>query len=357
MQKRVVITLHGIRTRGVWQKELVPLLARAGLIPYALDYGYFSSLSLLRASRREFERDSFIDRYDRIRAETGEDRPSVIAHSFGSKIIADSLLHNPAIRFDKVILCGSIVRNDFDWPMLIARRQVNFVENDYGSKDIWPRVARYLGYEFGDSGVRGFAASDLMLVQRRFETYKHSHYFSRTHFETLWLKTLMVNIRVIRTILWILVEKASIELKLETTEVRACIWCPDRRESFLRIPSDLHVNLDDAEAQRTIAFDSVESVNPGVAEAFTKRVACVLEIGTAAGQFLIPTQSTITANPLLCWTVAIPVFKLDGNSLLGVLCVDGLRPSTMQKLTKLAGDLGPLAREIANHIEQSETWL
>lgn len=39
---RCVISLHGIRTRGVWQKDLAPVLARHGLIPYALDYGSFS---------------------------------------------------------------------------------------------------------------------------------------------------------------------------------------------------------------------------------------------------------------------------------------------------------------------------
>lgn len=29
----VVISLHGIRTRGVWQNDLVPELALAGLVP------------------------------------------------------------------------------------------------------------------------------------------------------------------------------------------------------------------------------------------------------------------------------------------------------------------------------------
>lgn len=46
-RRRVVVSLHGIRTRGVWQKELVPALAIAGFIPYVLDYGHVGALELL----------------------------------------------------------------------------------------------------------------------------------------------------------------------------------------------------------------------------------------------------------------------------------------------------------------------
>jgi hypothetical protein len=42
-----VLTLHGIRTRGTWQKELVPALNGAGFNTVPLAYGFFWALALL----------------------------------------------------------------------------------------------------------------------------------------------------------------------------------------------------------------------------------------------------------------------------------------------------------------------
>ena len=39
-----VISLHGIRTRGPWQKDIAPLLAENGFVPHPLDFGYFMAL-------------------------------------------------------------------------------------------------------------------------------------------------------------------------------------------------------------------------------------------------------------------------------------------------------------------------
>src|SRR5471030_2147321 len=81
---KIVVTLHGIRTRGQWQKQITPYLARQGLIPYHLDYGFFGVLSFVlpwtRASRVQWLRTELRDLMDR----TGAKRVSVIAHSFGT---------------------------------------------------------------------------------------------------------------------------------------------------------------------------------------------------------------------------------------------------------------------------------
>ncbi len=50
---RVVISLHGIRTRGKWQKELAPLLNQSGFTAVLSDYGYFNALELLLPWSRE----------------------------------------------------------------------------------------------------------------------------------------------------------------------------------------------------------------------------------------------------------------------------------------------------------------
>ena len=45
-RKKVLISLHGIRTRGEWQKELCPLVSEKSWKYYPLDYGYFSAAQL-----------------------------------------------------------------------------------------------------------------------------------------------------------------------------------------------------------------------------------------------------------------------------------------------------------------------
>ena len=153
MAKRVVISIHGIRTRGEWQKKLVPMLARADFIPYAIDYGHFRAISLLRRSQRERAIDRLLRDYNDIVGESGDQRPSIIAHSFGTYQVAALIERYPNVRFDKVIFAASIVRSDFDWPRILAAGRVNYVENDFGGADVWPKVAARLISELNQRAI------------------------------------------------------------------------------------------------------------------------------------------------------------------------------------------------------------
>ena len=47
---KVVVTIHGIRTRGEWQKRITPHLAAHGLVPYHIGYGWFGGFLPFLAS-------------------------------------------------------------------------------------------------------------------------------------------------------------------------------------------------------------------------------------------------------------------------------------------------------------------
>ena len=79
--KKVVLSLHGIRTRGVWQKELAPVLAKYGFIPYPLDYGNFPAMFLLAPSLRQGKVEWLRQEYERIAREEQVNRLSIIAHT------------------------------------------------------------------------------------------------------------------------------------------------------------------------------------------------------------------------------------------------------------------------------------
>ena len=126
---QVICPLHGIRTLAMWQRGLSDLLARHGWV-CRLDrwsYGRFSILAFVTPWTGEAKLGWLRRQYD---AEMHDRRlilakgrpPSVVAHSFGTYILGYTLLGFDFIRFDKVILCGSILPPDFPWDHLIERQ-------------------------------------------------------------------------------------------------------------------------------------------------------------------------------------------------------------------------------------------
>lgn len=187
----VIISLHGIRTAGAWQKQLATPIAAAGAIPVALDYGYFSALQLLTRSAREARVRWLRDEVERVRSRF-PDRPlSMVAHSFGSYLTAALLEAHPAVSFATVLLAGSIVRNDYPWPALLASYRVGFVANSVGCRDPWPQVAAWCVPGAGDSGRTGFDSSHPALYQQYAMQHRHGDHFNAVDVTACWLPMLM----------------------------------------------------------------------------------------------------------------------------------------------------------------------
>jgi hypothetical protein len=193
---KVICPLHGIRTLAAWQRGLSDLLARHGWV-CRLDrwsYGRFSILAFVTPWTREAKLGWLRRQYD---AEVHDRRltlargrpPSVVAHSFGTYILGYTLLRFDFIRFDKVILCGSILPPDFPWDRLIDRGQVQAVRNEYGVRDPWVRWVRWFVRGTGPSGAVGFTREHPRLEQEEFD-FDHGEYFGLDHMEDRWVKFL-----------------------------------------------------------------------------------------------------------------------------------------------------------------------
>lgn len=190
---RVICPLHGIRTQAVWQKGLADLASSRGWA-CRLDrwsYGRFSLLAFLTPWTREAKLNWLRRQYDaeihdrRLNIEQGQS-PSVVAHSFGTYILGFTLLRFDFIRFNKVILCGSILPRDFPWDKLIERGQVQAVRNEYGVRDPWVKRVRCFVRGTGPSGASGFTCQHERLEQEELE-YDHSDYFGIDHMEDRWI--------------------------------------------------------------------------------------------------------------------------------------------------------------------------
>ena len=182
----LVMSLHGIRTRGEWQKQVNSQLQAMGFRHELLDYGFFRAWRLLMPWLRARQVARFRMEYEALTAGTSA-LPSVIAHSFGTYIVAAAMDKYAEIRFDRIILCGSIVRREYDWDSLIDSGRVSAVLNEYGGKDFWSKTAAWCIWDGGASGARGFLTRHGRVFQRRRPLFRHSDYFYPLNYRENWV--------------------------------------------------------------------------------------------------------------------------------------------------------------------------
>src|SRR5438876_545572 len=117
----LVISIHGIRTRGEWQKVFASVVSGSRMKVESFDYGHYGLIRFLTPPFNSRMVDKFYNWYastikscSAISLEHYEERPSVVAHSLGSWIVGYTMLKYEDVRFDKMILAGSILPRDFD---------------------------------------------------------------------------------------------------------------------------------------------------------------------------------------------------------------------------------------------------
>jgi hypothetical protein len=151
-----------MNTRGAWQEDFNWLLSRIyrHSVPVAIyKYGMIRPGAVLKFRQRALTR-KLNERIRRLSRETTDSGfggvPDVIAHSFGTWLLGHALMEDETLRVGRIILTGCILRPDFDWELLLSRKQVEAVLCHFATKDIWARVAHYIIPDSGPSGRRGF---------------------------------------------------------------------------------------------------------------------------------------------------------------------------------------------------------
>jgi len=188
----IIISLHGFNTPGTWQKRIQACIdeSKLGLEHRPSDYGHVGIHGLLSPAARAGKVEWFVEEYQKLvyRAHLHDSAPSIIAHSYGSYIVARAMEMYPQIRFRRIVFCGSIVRRDYDWSARIKSGQVERVLNEYSRKDIWSRVAEWVIADGGSAGARGFVdAANGAVVQREYRFWRHSSYFFDLHQRASWI--------------------------------------------------------------------------------------------------------------------------------------------------------------------------
>nr|MBL8412074.1 hypothetical protein [Dechloromonas sp.] len=164
---QVAIIVHGIRDNGFWTKRVAREIKTLGrqdgreVRTPTPSYGYFSMWDFVRPGGREKAAYWFLERYADVRSHFPNAAISFVGHSNGTYIAARALELCPAIRFDKVVFAGSVVRRSFPWHRYADR--VNAVLNYVGSSDgvvaFLPAVFEFFRWhalDVGGAGAYGF---------------------------------------------------------------------------------------------------------------------------------------------------------------------------------------------------------
>jgi len=186
-----VLLLHGIRTQAEYAHKIAAVLQSDPEIrAVPIRYQFFDLLRFLVPFSRF--RSSPIRRVTKLIRDELSREPahiSVIAHSFGTYIFTKILEKETDIQFHRVILCGGIVPDSFEWEKYAHRisddTEGNWkVVNDCGMRDILPVIAKSVTWGYGSSGRFGFGHPR---VKDRFFKARHSDYFKGDFVKNFWL--------------------------------------------------------------------------------------------------------------------------------------------------------------------------
>ncbi|WP_165248052.1 alpha/beta hydrolase [Paludisphaera soli] len=186
---QVVLLIHGIRTTANWGPMVRSKLEVPGQVEVIpIRYGYFDAFRFwfpFWTRSRPVEKVYVQIRValQKYRKERPDAKLSIIAHSFGTYVVGQILKRGFDLQIHRLILCGSVLRQDFPWEQYQGRFDDDKVVNECGKADIWPVLAQSASWGYGASGTHGFGA---VLVKDRFHAGGHGQYFEPEFVEYYW---------------------------------------------------------------------------------------------------------------------------------------------------------------------------
>ncbi|MDO9222517.1 MAG: alpha/beta hydrolase [Caulobacter sp.] len=179
---RVVFVTHGIRDYGYWTKKLAGRIkqrAEPGVCrTVTSSYGFFPMGPFVSKALRLRRVEWLLDQYVKARALYPDAKFAFMGHSNGTYLMAHALDICLAVKFDRVVLAGSVLPSRYRWSDRINSGQVSQVLNYVATADwVVALFPKFFGYiptmGLGGAGFDGFH-EDPPIEQVRFVKGGHS---------------------------------------------------------------------------------------------------------------------------------------------------------------------------------------
>ncbi|MGS4681980.1 alpha/beta hydrolase [Enterobacter soli] len=176
-KKRLLITIHGIRTYGTWQNVISEKINdySTEYIHEHFNYGFFDLITFCIPYLRKRKEIEISKRVISCLNRNNTYDISLIAHSFGT-LIAKRAIENCTNNVDTIIFCGSPLKNDTNISTLINKSKT-FI-NECGIHDIILILSKIFVLGLGDGGRKGFIHETNNKFLNRYHIGNHSLYFS-----------------------------------------------------------------------------------------------------------------------------------------------------------------------------------
>lgn len=192
--ENIIFSLHGFNSRGEWQNTLAQVITSNNKrnIYSPWDYGNAIIAFFTTIGRNEIIK-SFHKFYDDTLQKYGGDsniKICVVAHSFGTFILQQTLMRYPEIKFHKIILLGSVIKEEFNWDDI--KEKVGEILCYKGGQDSALKMAPLI-WGLGKAGKNGFTREFSYLKYSNHIHSEHSDMFGAKHMKESWMKFFLDN--------------------------------------------------------------------------------------------------------------------------------------------------------------------
>jgi hypothetical protein len=179
----VVFLVHGIHTHGQWYRTVRRIIENIPCQVVDIKFGYWDVISFLRPGTRKHPIARVAAEIRRAKVKYPKARLFAIAHSFGTY----ALMHasdDPTFEMTRVILCGSVVSENFVPDRYFLASEDVRILNDCGVRDIWPVLAKCTTWGYGATGTFGMGTS---YARDRYFDFRHGDFFAPEFVTQYWL--------------------------------------------------------------------------------------------------------------------------------------------------------------------------
>src|ERR1700722_166366 len=186
----VVILVHGIRDYALWQSTIRKTLESERFKVELTNYGRLDVLRFMLPTK--FFRRKIInkiwDQIEHARKRHPDAMFSIIAHSFGTYVVAEILRGKFTMQAKRVIFCGSVVRYDFPFEQIDSRFKGQII-NEIGTADPWPALAESVTTGYGSAGTYGFRRPGVR--DRWHNDARHGDFLTAEFCKKFWIPYLL----------------------------------------------------------------------------------------------------------------------------------------------------------------------